>query len=208
MRRLQIIFLSLIFLSIGIQAQTNDFEGKIVLKVTTGESVNNMNYMIKGNKVRMDLPQMPMGYMLMRDSTFYVVMPTQKMYMSVSASQQKMMGKGDPLKNLDESRKPVKTGKSKTILGYLCNEYLIKDENGTTTIWATDKFINFPGFDGTGDDQMRSVLGMDKFFPMIVISNENGVPIKMEVTEIKAESVPDTQFELPKDFKEMKLPGN
>ncbi len=189
-------------------AQTNNFEGKIVLKVNTGGNDNYMNYLIKGNAVRMEMPQMPVGYMLLKDSTFYVVMPQQKMYMSVSAKQQKMMGNGDPLKNLDNNKKPVKTGKTKKILGYLCSEYVIKDDAGATTIWATDKFINFPGFDGTGDDKMREVLGMDKFFPMLVISTENGVPVKMEVTEIKEESIPASKLELPKDFKEMKMPGN
>ncbi len=207
MRILKLLILLIIF-AVPLLAQTNNFEGKIVLKVNTGGNDNYMNYLIKGNAVRMEMPQMPVGYMLLRDSTFYVVMPQQKMYMSVSAQQQKMMGSGDPLKNLDDKRKPIKTGRTKKILGYTCNEYVIKDDAGTTTIWATDKFINFPGFDGTGDDAMREVLGLEKFFPMSVISTENGVPVKMEVTEIKRESVPAEKMELPSDFSEMKMPGN
>jgi hypothetical protein len=48
---------------------------------------------------------------------------------------------------------------------------------------------------------------MDRFFPMVVIANEKGVNVRMEVESIKKESISDDMFALPKDFKEMKMPG-
>jgi hypothetical protein len=206
MRRLKLLLVFTFLLISGLFAQTNNFEGKIVLKVKTGQSENRMNYLIKGNSVRMEMPQMPMGYMLMKDSSFYVVMPQQKMYMTIDAKQKSMMG-NDPLQNLSDSQKPTATGKTKKINGYNCKEYIINNESGKTTIWATDEFINFPGFAGSSDDNMKKALGMERFFPMIVIANENGVNVRMEVESIKEESISDDMFALPKDFNEMKMPG-
>ena len=206
MRRLIFLLVFMFFFISGVFAQTNNFEGKIVLKVKTGQSENAMNYLIKGNSVRMEMPQMPMGYMLMKDSSVYVVMPQQKMYMTIDAKQKNMMG-SDPLQNLNDSQKPVATGKTKKINGYNCKEYIIDNEDGKTIIWATDEFINFPGFAGDSDDNIKKALGMDRFFPMVVIANEKGVQVQMEVESIKEESISNDKFALPKDFKEMKMPG-
>lgn len=38
-----------------------------------------------------------------------------------------------------DSYKPKKTGKTKTILGYLCDEYLVEDEDSETHMWVSEK---------------------------------------------------------------------
>lgn len=38
-----------------------------------------------------------------------------------------------------DSYKPYKTGKTKTILGYSCDEYMVKDEGGEVHMWVSEK---------------------------------------------------------------------
>ncbi len=47
------------------------------------------------------------------------------------------MGKGGDEEESDSDIRFEKTGKSKRIAGYLCEEYRVEDENGEGTIWVT-----------------------------------------------------------------------
>lgn len=38
-----------------------------------------------------------------------------------------------------DSYRPVKTGRTKTILGYSCDEYMVKDEGGEVHMWVSEK---------------------------------------------------------------------
>jgi len=39
----------------------------------------------------------------------------------------------------DFEYEPFKTGNTKTLLGYKCDEYLIKDENSEVRVWSSEK---------------------------------------------------------------------
>ncbi len=182
------------------------FEGKIVFNITTNKTPQpqKMTYYLKGKTTRMEVSQMP-GYMLVKDSMLTIVMPMQKMYMQTNINQNKKVNASpdDFLRNT----KPIETGKTKTILGYKCKEYVVKDSNGTATVWGTEEFTNFPGFDGSGEDAFAKALGKSNFFPMIIEANQNGVQMKMEVTEIKKESLNSNLFKIPEGYKKVNVPG-
>lgn len=202
-KKLTIVVLTLVF-AFPVLAQKS-FEGKITYKITTETSPQpqKMNYYLKDKKVRMEVSQMP-GYMLVIDSVLTVVMPMQKMYMQMDMKNNPNV-KTSPVENL--KGKPKATGNKKIILGYECDEYVLQDSNGTVRVWGTDKFKNFPGFDGSGKDEFAELLGKENFFPMLVETEKEGQHIKMEVTEIKEEKLNDKLFETPEDYKKVNMPG-
>jgi hypothetical protein len=206
MLRKTLIIVFALFLSVNIFAQDGNFEGTIVFNITTSQSPQpqKMKYYLKDKLVRMEVSQMP-GYMLVKDSMLTVVMPVQKMYMQMDMKQNKKMSAApdDFLKN----SKPKATGKTKKILGYECAEYVVQDSNGTATVWGTEEFTNFPGFDGSGEDAFAKSLGKEHFFPMVIEADQGGVKIKMEVTEIKKEKLNSNLFTVPEGYNKIDVPG-
>ena len=183
-----------------------DFEGRITFNVSTSQTQQpqTMKYYLKDKLVRMEVSQMP-GYILVKDSMMTVVMPMQKMFMQMSMKSNKQI-QASPDEFLKDT-KPHVTGNTKEILGYKCEEYVVKDSNGTATVWGTEEFTNFPGFDGSGKDAFAEALGKKNFFPMIIEADQKGVHVKMEVTEIKPEKLNENLFKIPEGYKKIDMPG-
>ncbi len=204
------IFFSLLLILFGSLAttfaQSDKFEGKIVFNITTSKTPEpqKMSYYLKDNSVRMEVSQMP-GYMLVKDSLLTVVMPVQKIYMQMSLKENKNVSSSpdDFLKDT----KPKPTGRTKEILGYKCEEYVVQDSNGTVTVWGTEEFTKFPGFDGSGEDALAKALDKENFFPMLIDGNQQGVKIRMEVIEIKEEKLNDNLFKIPERYNKVEIPG-
>lgn len=205
-RKLTFLLFSLAVFFASAHAQSGNFEGTIVYNITTDQTPQpqKMRYYLKGDLIRMEVSQMP-GYMLVKDSVLTVVMPMQKMYMQMNMKENKNMSSSpdDFLKN----SKPVATGNTKKILGYDCAEYTVTDSNGTATVWGTEEFTNFPGFDGSGKDAFAEALGKEHFFPMLIEADQKGVKLKMEVTEIKETSLNPKLFEIPEGYQKVDIPG-
>jgi len=89
-----------------------------------------------------------------------------------------------------DSHKPVKTGKTKQILGYTCEEYLIEDEASEVHMWASEKLgkelrremlLNQQAF-GTSFYHAYYVDGMVMEYDYL--DKEDGERVVMQVTGI------------------------
>jgi hypothetical protein len=115
----------------------------------------------------------------------------------------------------------TRTGQSKTILGYPCDEW-IADEGGgaTSSVWATEKLGGiYEGvvkwFDGmslenAGDRTRweREIAGM-KLFPLLVVRTEEGdVVEREEVLSVEESGVPDRTFEAPAGYEKQSIDPN
>ena len=88
-----------------------------------------------------------------------------------------------------ESYKPVKTGKTKEILGYSCDEYLIEDEESEIHMWVSEKlgkevrkeWLNNQQTFGSMFTQAYALNGMVLEYDLI---EKNGEKTIMLVTEI------------------------
>jgi|GEM_PF-5580068 len=112
-----------------------------------------------------------------------------------------------------------KTGETEKILGYTCEKYLLKTKDATSELWLTDGLGTFLGL-GSGANPMggwhakgataqawEKALAGKNMFPLRVVGlTGRGKGDRMEVTEIKKESVPDSEFVPPDDFKKFELP--
>jgi hypothetical protein len=200
------------------------FEGKISLTFTAERGrAANLDQSFKGQKVRMDMTaegslvstiidtaKMEM-LILMPDQQMYMVMPMQK------AAEQVVEKSGASTADIEV------TGKTETILGYKCNQVLVKDKGTVTEAWIAEGLGAFMGMGGGGPmgggmfgggkpantPKWESALKGKGGFPLRVITRDaKGKEIyKMEVTKIQPGSLPDSQFSAPAGYQKFAMPG-
>jgi hypothetical protein len=200
---------------------TAQFEGSVSYVVGAKQTPMTQTY--KGGMVRTDFSgARGSGAMIMdmNTRTMKMVMPEQKMYMSMDLNAEKMEGQGP--------RKPPKitdTGKTETIAGKECNIYRFAKEEGKpdTMEMCVAKGMGYfmvgrsPMGRGQGDEADMSELSAnpelmkmyrDGFFPLR-ISKIDGANLKttMLATKIEAKSVDASLFQVPADYQEMKMPA-
>ena len=202
-----------VFLFIVTVAAQN-FEGYVKYKLESEGQVSYVKYFKKGELVRMEpeMTEMPMsGAIIFKDGKTYMVMPSQKMYMEFG---DELYGAGqkETESDVDES-KPVQTGETKDILGYSCEKWIFNDREYNTEVWAAKGlgefvFLSLPMGQESMPDWYED-MSNGGFFPMLVEAkdDEGKLEGKMEVVEIKEESLSNDLFDIPSDFTQLKMPG-
>lgn len=194
------------------------FEGKISLAVTAerGRTMN-MDYSLKGQKVRMDMSaegNLVSSIMDMGKMEMLMLMPDQQMYMVMPMKQkveQAMEKAGVNTADIEV------TGKTETILGYKCNQILVKDKGLVTEVWAAEGLGAFMGLSGGGpmgggkpaSAKWEEALKGKGGFPLRVITRDakGKESFKMEATKIQPGSLPDSQFTAPAGYRKFAMPG-
>lgn len=213
------ILFALLSLSVSVFAQKEIKEGVMTTKVTMSsdnEQVNASFAMIgdigatthfKGNKARTEQTNQMTG-----TQTSIVDQEAEKMLMLMDVP---VMGKKYMKQDTKKSEEELKdvsvtaNGESKTVAGYDCKGYdVVSKVNGQEIkmkMFVTDKIL--------AQEQYTAMLGGKlKGFPlhMVISMNQGGMAmdITMEVTEVKAESVPDSKFDMtvPEGYTEMVMP--
>lgn len=221
------LFFSLISVfCINLNAQ-NNFEGNIKFKITSDDNSVDMNYFLKEGKFRIEMGEKGENAVFINaNGKSLILMPEQKMYMdlnnSMFAKMKEMMGNKDEDENEEKNEKDFdinkyRTGKTKTILGYECEQWIFNDmeddEQDQVEAWVTDELGNFmlmenpmgsgfsPGWGGSFKDK--------GFFPLLVITKDSdGEEVsRFEATEVNKKSLNDDLFQAPSDYSEMKVPG-
>lgn len=204
------------------------FEGKVSLAITADKGrAMNLDYSIKGSKLRMDmnaeghqvatimdLSKMEM-LMLMSEQQMYMVMPIKK------PMEQAMEKQGVGTAEVEV------TGKTETILGYKCNQILVKDKGAVTEVWAAEGLGAFMGLGNGGGNPMAGMFGgggrhggganAAKWeealkgkggFPLRVITRDAAgkTTFKMEATKIEPGSLSDSLFSPPADYQKFEMP--
>ncbi|MBI2813917.1 MAG: DUF4412 domain-containing protein [Opitutae bacterium] len=205
------------------------FEGKVSLAITAGKGqAMNLDYSMKGRQLRtdmnaeghqmtslMDLDKLEV-LMLMPEQQMYMVMPIKK------PIEQAMEKAGDGTADVEV------TGKTETILGYKCNQILVKDRGSVTEVWAAEGLGAFMGLGqggGGGGNPMAGMFGGGgrkggggaKWeealkgkggFPLRVITRDakGKDTFKMEATKIEPGSLPDSLFSPPAGYQKFEMP--
>ncbi len=109
-----------------------------------------------------------------------------------------------------------KTGKMRKILGYQCDQLLLRNEDAQTEYWGTRSLTALAtsiarafGSDPTEPNGgMNDELASLGYFPMIVRTRWEGRLIETsEVTRIGRQALADSLFVLPPDFRKESAPG-
>lgn len=160
----------------------------------------------------MDMEKMEM-LMLMPSEKMYMVMPIKKAVDKAIEHAEK-----SGAANTEVER----TGKTEKILGYSCDQILVKDkEKGTVTeMWVASDLGMFGGLGGGGGGGMfgggksaaaakwEEVLKGKGGFPLRVITHDakGKETFKMETTKIEPGPQPDSLFAPPADYEKFSMP--
>jgi hypothetical protein len=188
------------------------FEGAVSMTVTgdNGRS-NDVAYMIKGDKVRMEMsgPRGENAAMIydLTAKTMLIVMAEQKMYM-----EQPMGGLMAAAQRQQEQHANVKvsrTGRMETIAGYECEHVIVSEDAGDTRDVCIAKGLGafqMPGMGGRGrgpqqSEAWQSILGGDGF-PLKV---QKGDKVEMLVTKVEKKDMDAALFAPPAGFTKMDM---
>lgn len=211
MKKLPLLLLSATAIIATSFTGSSDFEGKIVYSI----DVNNPNMppqaksmmagskatiYIKATKSRTDMNMGPQTTTSIYDSKTN----TSVMLMEMMGSKYKI--KTDAAKK-DEKSPDVKvnvTSETKTIAGYTCKkaEVTMTDKSGSshvTNIWFTEEISNRMNTANENGYQFKDIKGMPLEYE---IKAQNGMSMKMTATSVSKESVADSKFDIPSDYKE------
>jgi len=210
-------------LTAGVCSAADAFEGKVSLAMSSGKKQSQtLNYSIRQDAMRidmtadggksfamiMDLKKLEMT-MLMEEQKMYMVMPMKQTI-------EKAIANAD-IKDPDIE----KTGRTETILGYKCDEYITKDKNTTTEVWIAHGLGAFMGMGENGGGGMGGMFGgkkkaggwEEKFkgkpgFPLRVISRDakSKETFRMEATKIEPGSLPASLFQPPAGWQKFQMP--
>jgi hypothetical protein len=217
-----IILIFLLCFSFNHLVAQDGFEGKIKFKITSDDEEMFMDYFIKSDKLRMEMGEHNEAAFIHTGESSLVLMHEDKMYMDLDNSIfSKLPGMTDMEDESDENDpqefdfEKFRTGKTKTILGYECEQWIFTDEEdeGEVEVWVTDELSDFmlmksPMGAGYSPGWSNSVNNSG-FFPMLVITrdDDNEVTSRFEATEVNKQSLDDDLFAPPSDYSEMKIPG-
>lgn len=133
---------------------TKHFQDTITYSVITDEEKGTITMATKGQKVKME-PKFGDSdgkvWLVMDNSTqeMTIVMPEKSMYMIMGLNMMKTMGKhampglmGKEEKTFD--KRPQSTGKTKTIMGHECHQYIMDDDGDHVEMWVAHDLGVFP----------------------------------------------------------------
>lgn len=210
----------------------NVFEGKVTLGMKSAkEKEMVIDYAMKEGLVRME-PKMAeaAGSAMIfnwEKKEMTVLMPEQSMYMVMPLNQGQGRP-GAPMPEREPTGKIEKTGKTETILGYLCEQLIYTDKDTATEMWVTEKLGTFMGLGGGGGNPMGGMMGggrgskksgdaaweqalkgMTGFFPLRVISKDGkGKEVfRLEAKAIEPGSLPASLFAPPAGYQKFAMPS-
>lgn len=214
--------LIILILSTSLSMAQPNFEGKIKFKVTHDDDIMFIDYFIKDDNLRMEMGENADAVFIKNEERSFVLMPGEKMYMdldnSIFSKIQGMAGmnEDDEEENDEEiDFDKYKTGKTKTIRGYECHQWIFKDDEDEEEVeaWVTNELGNFmlmksPMGAGFSPGWSSSVSN-NGFFPILVITkDEDGeITSRFEATEVNKQSLDSDLFSPPSNYSEMKIPG-
>lgn len=196
---------------------TKPFQGTVTYSVVTDEEKGTISMASKGQKVKME-PHFGDSngkvWMVINNSTqeMTIVMPEKYMYMTMTLNMMKTMGKkampgllGKEEKTFDQ--KPQSTGKTKTILGHKCHQYIMNDDGDHVEMWVAHDLGVFPQMMGMPIPQY---IGKEDFafFPLEINGKDkDGETFSLTVTELKTTTPADDAFVPPSSYQKINMGG-
>jgi len=190
----------------------NNFEGKVVFRISEEESGADVDYFVKDNKMRMEMKSEEGSMVILfdqKESTTYMIMPEQQMYMEFKGMDY-TKDKIDP--NESASDTDIKrTGEFKEINGYNCEKWIVKEDDDIVEAWMTDEigafFMMSNPMAGNNKDKWQQEL-MGNYFPMRVDLVEGAEKKKvLEVLSVNKMSLNNDLFSVPPGFQKFDMPN-
>lgn len=196
------------------------FEGSVKIKMTADDESFFMDYFIQDDNMRIEINNEEEVAFIMSGDKSLILMKEQKTYMDLNNPMFKQIPGMSDMGNDDSSSEPLdinkyRTGNTKSILEYECEQWIIKEQTDDEEVeaWVTDELGNFMlmknPMGGDVTPNWGSSLKGKGFFPMLVITkDEDGEETsKFEVVGVDQKELNNNLFSAPADFEELKIPG-
>ena len=200
---LAFIFLVLFTLVLPTQLRAQSFEGVIEFTATSQEGTMPITYMVKGGNVRVETegrPGMKAVFLIdVKANKSLMIVDAMKMYMET------------PQAAGEDSAKPkseiTKTGKTQKILGYDCEEFLVKEGEQESDVWVTKELGSFELFRMGGSRQRsnaetwQKAIGGNGGFPLLASTKSAGKELStLKVTKVDKKSLDASIFKIPEGY--------
>ena len=195
------------------------FEGQVTMSMTSKGKAQEMDLTMKGQMERMDMNAggHEVGMIFdMNKREMIILMHEQHMYMVRPMPD---VTKIAEKKSVESTAELEKTGKTETILGYKCQQVLVKDKGTTTELWLAEGLGAFMGLGGgnpmggrgggAAAAKWEQVLKGTSGFPLRVISHDadGKESFKMEATRVTPGPQPDSEFAPPAGYQKFAMPN-
>ncbi len=198
------------------------FVGKVSFAITSGKGkAMTLNQSFKGNAVRTDMEGAPGGMIMdFAKKEMIILMNEEHMYMV-----QPLKASDIPHEIKDKAAADPDvevTGKTEKILGYTCNQILVKDGKNVTEMWVAEELGMYAGLGaqsggggmfgkkGNADAAAKwekALKGKGGFPIRVITRNAAGKETyKMEATKIEKGGVSDADFKPPAGFQKFEMP--
>lgn len=212
MRKIAFMLSGVMFLAITLFSfmPATGFEGAIEFEKKTGSTVIKYKYLVKNDNIRVEdygTDGTLQGIMLVNTASgkVYNLSPDRKLYSLVPQK--------NPNTNIKTDVKA--TGNKKEIAGISCTEYVVTceaEQRVTSFYVGGTEFDFFVPFLKTlkRKDKLsvyyQKLTGVEGMFPMMGTEKklDGTVITTLKTTSVKKQSVDDSVFEIPKDYKEFK----
>ncbi len=205
------------------------FEGKIDLSMSSHDGhSNNITYVTNGTVARIDLDGSSASVIMdLPHHQSTILMHQQKMYIvrtlpdAASMQDRAASAGGGAAENAVHDPDVQATGKTEKILGYTCNQFLMKDGDKTTELWLAPDLGTFAGLGQGGGNpfshqkntaleaKWERVFKGKAGFPLRVITHDNSSKeiFKMEATKVEKGGVSAADFVPPPDYQKFQMPN-
>jgi Domain of unknown function (DUF4412) len=192
----------------------------IVQKVEGPGQNGDVTVKIKGDKERIDAPSQPTRIIDGKSGEMTDLLNERKSFVRISAAQMKAAAetitKFDDGKQSAPQRKLTPTGKKETINGYETEEYTYETPQFKASFWVASKYPDAAGI----LKQMQapvsgawkpSNMGMPDYtdfpgLPLRTVISVGDNKVVTTIASIKNDPISATEFDVPKDFQELKKP--
>jgi len=202
----KILIFGTVFLGLNLILNAAPFEGKVEFLIREGKKMPlTFDYLVKGNMIRLENEDSSgeKGVILMDSSQkkMFIIVDKEKKYTEMVIGQTK----GTERKK-DEKTDFSKTGKKDVILDYPCEQWIAKDQKGTTEIWLAQGLGSFLGF-GNSKVKNSQIFWQKEaekkgLFPLKVISLTNSGKEKSfwKVNKIEKKKIENALFKVPSNY--------
>ena len=182
---------------------------------TTGDTI----VKIKGDKERIDGPDQPTQIIDGKSGQMIDLMNERKTFVKISSEQLKAMA--ETMNKFEGTEKPAgpklsPTGKKQTINGYETEEFVFDSPRFKASFWVATKYpegaailkeMQVP-FSGAWKPSNMGMPDYTDFngLPLRTVITIGTNQITTTITSIKKDPINAAEFEIPKDFQEMKRP--
>ena len=191
----------------------------IVQKIEGPGQNGEITVKIKGDKERMDAPSQPTRIIDGKTGEMTDLLNEKKSFIRISAQQ--MKAAAETINKFDDGKQPsphklTPTGKKETINGYETEEFVYETPQFKASFWVATKYPDAADI----LKQMQapvsgawkpSNMGMPDYtdfagLPLKTVISVGDSQVATTIMSIKKDSISAAEFDIPKDFQELKKP--